>query len=119
MLNKLFGRRELIIVGAVVLTVTLIALIVVFAVYLSSRSREPQRVPELVSDLEAPRMEDMLLPDPRLEAQMPRVRLLREPREVWDDGDIQRFWLDPADIAREHLLQYAEDEIDRLLGVDE
>ena len=114
------SRRQVMIILASSVAVALLAVVILLvarALGGGGGGREPVEAPQLSIDSETPAVEDMLLPDPRVEAQYPRPRLLRIPRTQWTSEDIQRFWMDPADISREYLEARAEEQLNRLLGV--
>ena len=116
------SRRQVMIILASSVAVALLAVVILLVARAlggggGGDGREPVEAPQLSIDSETPAVEDMLLPDPRLEAQYPRPRLLRIPRTQWTSEDIQRFWMDPADISREYLEARAEEQLNRLLGV--
>lgn len=113
-------RRERIIIGVTVLSAAFAAFVITAVVSIASgkaASRMPDGEMQAVYENAEYNLQrkayvrDFMLYDDELEEGMTGLVLSREPMESWSREQVEEFWIDPQDIAADHL----EAECDKLI----
>ena len=113
---QLFSRREIKIIVVAVAVATVVAVMIALVVGTSRRARQSPGPDEgMIAGSSVPDISEIIVPEEFTLTGGERWYFSREPLLRWNEEQIREYWIDPAEIGVDLMVEHADSAIEEFI----